>query len=164
MAISAFGDVVAQEVLESRHRLDIHRNRVVAGYGFLETIIEGHLWFGLLERIFGPSMAFRTSLMKTAVDQFFFSPLEVSSFMVWTHVVERRKVPTLREKLAADLPTTLLTSYMFWIPASLINFYAVPYKFRALFTGCMCVIWDTFMSFASHNKLRESIRRGSVVN
>lgn len=163
MLISAFGDVVAQRILESRPQMDYTRNTVVASYGFIETIIEGHLWYGFLERVFGSSMSLRVSLLKATADQCFFSPLEVSSFMVWTHVVERRKSP-MREKLVADLPTTLLTSYMFWVPASLVNFYVIPFRLRALYTGCMCVVWDTFMSFASHNKLRESLRRGSVVN
>lgn len=164
MLISAFGDFLAQTILESRPRLDLKRNCVVGSYGLLETVLEGHFWYGILERLFGPSMTLRTSLMKMACDQCLFSPLEVSSFMVWTHVVERRKSPPLGEKLKADLPATLMTSYLFWVPASLVNFYVVPFHLRALYTGTMCVMWDTFMSFASHNQFRESLKTGTVVN
>lgn len=164
MLISTFGDIVAQKVLESRPAFDYGRNGVVSCYGFFETIIEGHFWFGLLEKVFGPSQALKVSLLKTAADQLFFSPLEMTSFMVWTHTIEQQKAQTLLEKLNADLPTTIITSYMFWLPASLFNFYVVPYPLRAGFTGLMCVAWDTFMSFASHNRLKESLRKGEVVN
>lgn len=164
MLISTFGDIVAQKVLEGRPVFDFSRNRVVGCYGFFETIVEGHLWFGLLERVFGPSRKLRISLLKAAADQFFFMPLEVTCFMVWTHTIEQRKNPTLLEKLSADLPPTLITSYSFWMPVSLVNFYVVPFPLRALFTGVMCVVWDTFMSFASHNRLKESLRKGEVVN
>jgi len=164
MLVTAFGDLIAQTMLEKCSSVNFQRNCVVGSYGFLESVLEGHFWFGLLERIFGPSMTLRTSLLKMACDQTLFSPLEVSSFLVWTHVMERRKVPTLGEKLRADLPATLMTSYLFWMPASLLNFYIVPFHLRALYTGIMCVVWDTFMSFASHNQLRESLKSGSVVN
>jgi protein Mpv17 len=164
MLISAFGDVVAQKVLEGRPFFDFTRNRVVSSYGFVETIIEGHLWYGLLDRVFGSSMKLKVSLLKTACDQFAFSPTEISCFMVYTHVIEHHKDRTLYEKLAADLPATLLSSYVFWLPCSLINFYLVPLHLRALYTGSMCVLWDTFMSFASHNRLKESLSKGEVVN
>lgn len=164
MLITAFGDLIAQTILEKRPNVNFNRSCVVGSYGFLESVLEGHFWYGLLERLFGPSMTLRTSLLKMACDQVLFSPLEVSSFLVWTHVLERRKAPTLGQKLRADLPTTLLTSYLFWMPASLLNFYVVPFHLRALYTGTMCVVWDTFMSFASHNQLRESLKAGSVVN
>lgn len=164
MLISCFGDIVAQKVLEGRPVFDFKRNTVVSSYGFVETIVEGHLWYGLLDRVFGSSMKLRASLVKTAFDQFLFSPTEISSFMVYTHVVEHHSDRTLYEKLAADLPPTLVTSYMFWLPCTLINFYLVPLPLRALYTGSMCVLWDTFMSFASHNRLKESLSKRTVVN
>lgn len=164
MLISAFGDVVAQKLLEARASFDLKRNGVVGSYGFLETIIEGHFWYSLLDRVFGSSMKLRVSLVKTACDQLLFSPIEISSFLVYTHVVEQHRDRSLYEKLRADLPPTLLTSYVFWLPCSLINFYLVPLPLRALYTGLMCVIWDTFMSFASHNRLKESLSKGTVIN
>lgn len=161
--MAAFGDLIAQTVLERRPKFDVKRNGVVASYGFLETVVEGHLWYGLLERVFGPSMTLRTSMLKMLFDQVLFSPMEVSSFMVWTHVMEGTQ-SSLSEKLWTDLPPTMLTSYIFWIPASLINFYVVPFHLRALYTGIMCIMWDTFMSFATHNKLRESLHTGTIIN
>ena len=156
LAVAALGDFISQSMIE-RKKVDIKRNVVVAGYGFTETLLEGHYWYGLLERLFGSKMNFRVSMMKMAVDQLVFSPLEVSSFMVWTHLIEGQTQPSLRQKLQWDLPPTMLVSYLFWCPASLVSFYFVPYPLRALYTCVMCVLWDTFMSYASHNVVKDAM-------
>ena len=130
---------------------------MVAGYGFTETIVEGHFWYGLLEKIFGGKMTLKVSMVKMVVDQVVFSPLEVSSFMVWTHLIEGQTSPSLSEKLLGDFPPAMLISYLFWCPASLASFYFVPFHLRALYTCIVCVVWDTFMSFASHNIVKDRL-------
>lgn len=163
MVVACAGDLISQQVIEQREEgFNAERNAIVGGYGFTETIIEGHFWFGLLDRLFGNKMTFSVSMLKMTVDQLFFSPLEVSSFMVWTHVIERQKDSTLAEKLNRDLLPTLSASYLFWCPASLASFYLVPYHLRALYTCIMCVVWDTFMSFASHNIVRARVNLGET--
>jgi hypothetical protein len=154
--VASLGDFLAQTVIE-RRGLELRRNAVIAGYGFTETLLEGHFWYGFLERLFGSKMTYRVALMKMATDQLLFSPLEVSSFMIWAHLIEGQKEPPLLQKLQWDFPPTMLVSYLFWCPASLISFYLVPYPLRALYTCVMCVAWDTFMSYASHNIVKDTI-------
>lgn len=149
--ITSVGDVAAQLLLEKRTELDFLRLAVVSGFGLMGSVIEGHFWLGYLERTVGASMGVRAAFKKMVLDVGVFTPIEVASFLSWTHVLEGRAGP-LGDKLQADYIPTLLSSF-FWTPFSLAGFLFVPFHLRVLYGTSVCLMWDTFLSYASHNQL-----------
>lgn len=150
--ITSLGDVAAQLLLEKRTEIDCLRLAVVSGYGLLGTVIEGHFWLGYLEKTVGSSMGLRAAFKKMVLDVGVFAPLEVAGFLSWTHLLEGHE-GRLGDKLQADYVPTLLSSF-FWTPFSLVGFLFVPYHLRVLYGTSVCLLWDTFLSYASHNQLQ----------
>ena len=50
-------------------------------------------------------------------------------------------------------------SFFFWCPFSLIGFLFVPFHLRVLYGTSVCLLWDTFLSYASHNKIGEMVSK-----
>jgi hypothetical protein len=145
------GDLISQRLIENAP-YDAKRGQVVSSYGFFETIIEGHFWLNYLERTFGSRRTIKTALVKTAVDMAVFGPFEIAMFMAWTNKLEGNKM-TLTEKVKNDYLIVLTNSYAYWLPTSIACFYFVPVHLRVLFSCVSSVVWDVFMSFATHNSM-----------
>ena len=41
-------------------------------------------------------------------------------------------------------------NYQIWPIASTINFYLIPMKFQVLFSNCVGLFWNTFLSYLTH--------------
>lgn len=150
--ITTIGDLCAQFLIEKHESVDSTRLAAVSTFGVAVAYIEGHLWLGVLERAIGPGMGLKNSITKTLLDQGIFAPAETSSFMAWTHFAEGHQ-HSLQSKLQEDFLKTLWASYLFWGPVCLVEFMFVPYPLRVLYISTTSVIWDTFLSYASHNSL-----------
>lgn len=153
--ITTLGDVICQCWIEGAAKPDVRRMEAVSTYGALVAHVEGHLWLGFLERLIGSSMSLRSSLYKTLLDQGLFAPLETSGFLAWTHYIEGHQTD-LKEKMYADFPATLKSSYLFWGPVCMLEFLFVPYPLRVLYISMMSVVWDTYLSYAAHNSLNST--------
>jgi Mpv17 / PMP22 family len=117
-------------------------------------MVESHYWFNFLETTFGSKRDLKTALIKTFTDLIFFAQLEIIFFMAWTNKLENTQI-TLTEKINNDFFTIVKTSLFFWIPSCIGIFYYSPIKLRPLFSCLTSLIWDTFMSYAAHNDVRE---------
>lgn len=72
-------------------------------------------------------------------------PLDVG----WSSCVE-----ALWERLVGrDLREILRNSLLVWLPANTFNFQCVPAHFRPIFTSCVQVCWNTYLSLTSHRPL-----------
>ena len=98
----------------------------------------------------------KNALVKTVVDMAIFCPIEIGLFMAWTNKLEDSKL-TLTQKITDDFSIVLSNSYAFWLPTSIICFYFIPIHLRVLFSCMTSVVWDTFMSFATHNPLKVEV-------
>ena len=94
----------------------------------------------------------KNALVKTLVDMAFFGPFEIALFFAWTNKLEDTTM-TLAQKIKNDFCTVLKNSFAFWLPTSIVCFYLVPIHLRVLYSCVTSIIWDTFMSFATHNTL-----------
>lgn len=125
---------------------------MVGSYGFFETVLEGHFWLTFLDKTFGSSRTIKNALAKTIADITIFGQFEILLFMVWTNKLEKFSEP-LSEKVNRDYLIVFKDSVIYWLPASIICFYYIPFKYRVLYSCLSSLIWDTFMSYAAHNKL-----------
>ena len=153
------GDIISQKLIEKKEVLEKPRSLIVASYGFMETVIEGQYWLGLLERTVGKQVTLRNALLKTMLDMTIFGPFEIVMFIVWTNYLEKSK-QSIWEKMRNDFFIVLFNSYIFWMPTSFLCFYVIPAKYRALYMCLISVTWDTYMSYAAHNPAVQILHRG----
>jgi len=157
-SIGSLGDFICQVFLQGEdHELEYKRNWVFSSYGFLEIGFEAKLWYPLLDRIFGAQLSHSVAIKKVLCDQFIFSPVEVATFMTWTNFFDRKE--KLTEKLKRDYVPAASTNVIFWIPVSYACFVWVPLKHRAVYSAFSAIAWDIFMSYATHNNLRDTMAK-----
>ncbi|OMJ77708.1 hypothetical protein SteCoe_22656 [Stentor coeruleus] len=75
--------------------------------------------------------------------------------MTWTNKLEN-STQSLSEKISKDYSVTYVDSLAFYIPTSVICFYNIPSKYRVPFFCASSLVWDIFMSFATHNSLKKT--------
>ena len=65
----------------------------------------------------------------------------------------RLRVPGESEETSdteTDLATTAVNGWKFWVPASAVNFYAVPLQYQVLYMSCAGLVWSTYLSYSSN--------------
>ena len=58
----------------------------------------------------------------------------------------------LQHKQALN-PQRLAAGWKFWVPASSINFYAVPVQHQVLYMSACGILWTAYLSYASVNEI-----------
>ena len=94
----------------------------------------------------------KVAIYKTIADITSFGPFEIGLFMIWTNLIEKSQ-ESIYEKFKRDYLIVFKDSLAYWLPTSMICFYSIPFKYRVLYSCITSLIWDTFMSYAAHNKL-----------
>lgn len=59
-------------------------------------------------------------------------------------------------KLKQDWFNTLVVNWKIWVPAQIINFSMVPPPLRVLFANCVALIWNAYLSFATHIEIEKN--------
>jgi protein Mpv17 len=117
----------------------------------MDAIVIGHYWWGWLDYVIGPARTVRNAIRKTMID-FLMSPIELLAFYAWiTFTVYPHK--SIIDKLRNDFVEPLAVGYLFWTPVTVLNFWVIPYHLRVLFMSIMCLIWETFLSYAANNDI-----------
>jgi hypothetical protein len=154
VVFSYFGDFICQKAIE-KSEFSHKRSKVFCSYGLVEAVIGGHFWLNFLERSFGTKRTLKNALVKTTADVGLFAPFDLLLFMTWTNKLEH-STQSLSEKISKDYSVTYIDSLAFYIPTSVICFYNIPSKYRVPFFCASSLVWDIFMSFATHNSLKKA--------
>lgn len=155
--LGSLGDLICQFFLEGKdHEFKYTRNGVFSSYGFLEIGLVAKLWYPLLDRLFGAQLSHGVAVKKVLCDQLIFSPVEVGTFMTWTNILDSNE--KLFDKLKRDYLPAASTNVIFWIPVSYVCFVWIPLKHRAVYSAFSAILWDIFMSYATHNNLRDTMQ------
>lgn len=151
------GDYLSQLIIEERF-YDPLRGAVVGAYGGIEILVEGFLFFPLLDTAFGKKVSALGALKKVFCEQMLYTPGEAGLFIKWTNYFERQP-ESFEEKMARDYLLTLYSSWLFWVPVSFVNYYFIPVHLRSLYIAGTTLVIDVIMSYAAHNNLKESYER-----
>lgn len=127
----------------------------VLGFALIAPTV--HVWYGFLMRQI-PGVTLSKVVQRTALDQFFFSPIFLPTFMTSLMLLEEGpdlimndvKRKEMSEVLCRDLPDVLVTNWGIWTPAMLINFRFVPAKFQVLYSNMVGFIWNVYLSWKLH--------------
>lgn len=149
----AFGDIIAQSCFES-NKYSVNRTLIMGTFGFLETKLEVIYWFHFLDSIIGSKQSMINSLLKTLVDVAIFVPFEIVLCIGWVEIFENRHEMVF-ERVKREFLDILKMSYLIWVPCGFVCFNFVPVKFRAIYSAGINLVWDTYLSYASHISEKE---------
>ena len=111
------------------------------------------VWYGTLARI---TASWGTGLLGTAkrvlLDQIVFAPPFIAAFFSTAALLEGRP-DDIPRRLRDGWGSAVLANYQLWPAAQMINFGLVPAAFRVVFSNCVGVVWNTYLSFAT-DKIR----------
>ena len=165
LVISAVSDTLSQRIAARRQSppppFSFHRLRVFATMGALFIAPIVHYWFGLLDALSRtPAFAGRPQWQvigaQLVLDQSFAAPVVLASiFMVVGFFDQALRLRPFsvracaavgRERLRADYVPTLLVNWRLWPLANTLNFWLVPPPLRVLYSNCVSVIWEIYLS------------------
>ena len=107
-----------------------------------------HYWYAYLARTFPVAAGTRAFLSKVALNQLALGPVVTSGLFAWNLALQGRR-DEVPGKIRNDLLPTLFKGWSFWVPASSVNFYAVPLQHQVLYMSTCGLVWGTILSLAS---------------
>mmetsp|Transcript_8102 Transcript_8102/g.15033 ORF Transcript_8102/g.15033 Transcript_8102/m.15033 type:complete len:244 (+) Transcript_8102:121-852(+) len=146
--IGGFGDILCQKAVEKRENIDFQRN---AKFTFLGLVMVGpilHNWFGFLNK-YVTLPGTQGVLVRLALDQTVFAAGFLSLFLGAVQVLDG-KPENVKPMLEAEWWPAMKANWKLWIPANFINFSFVQPRLQVLFANSVAVIWNVYLSMASH--------------
>jgi hypothetical protein len=151
--LAFWGDVLSQKVRSVRTKKDFQWDiERTAKFGFLGFIFIApltHIWYGYLLRKY-PGTTMKSVITRVAIDQFFFEPIYIPTFLsaVWTF--EGEKLEDIKELLVETAPKTLVANWAVWIPATTLIFKCAQPKYHVLAANMVGFLWNAYVSFTAH--------------
>jgi protein Mpv17 len=122
------------------------RLAVYGGFIFAPLV---NTWLGVLEKVVIPGHKVATVALKVALDIFGWGPVVVGVFWTMTGFMEMQSLEEVKERVRNAYFPALQKSFMVFGPAQMINFTFVPVPHRMLFTQCVGLGWNVFLSYSS---------------
>ena len=144
-----FGDVLAQVWLgEEGESFDLKRLGIftLLGMVFIGPVL--HVWYGTLAKLF-TGVGTATAVSKLAMDQLLFAPVFIGSIISLIMILEGHG-DQVKDKVNNDLFTIVKSNWALWVPFNFLNFRFVPQSLQVLASNGMALIWNTYVSWASH--------------
>lgn len=143
------GDVIAQKAIEKCKSVDVTRagRFFVIGVGLVGPVIRK--WYMVLERIVGPGGT-SVAVKKVLFDQLLFSPAFIPCFLVCLGFLQQRQWADIQQTVRRDYVPILVTSYMIWPAAQIINFRFVPLQYRVPFASAVALVWNTYLAWKAN--------------
>jgi len=147
------GDVLCQLAFEG-HGFDFGRLFRACLLGGLYVGPSLHVWYNFVNKL-APGVGAGPALRRLVLDQGLFAPCAVAIYVTLLLILEGRAEEVL-PKLSADFWTMLRSNWVLWIPAQALNFRYVPLQHRVLFSNCVALLWNTYLSFATHHSMEDA--------
>ena len=163
--ISASADIICQKYFsENNKEFDYKRfgKFTFLGFAFIGPVL--HYWYGFLEVLPFPSVIASSNVLKTVsrlvLDQCIFTPIFLANIMSSVIAMDQvtnsnpinnntSLVALIKTKLSNDYLNTLQMNYFLWVPAMFMNFAFIPPMYQTLFSNCVGLVWNTYLSFSS---------------
>lgn len=151
--IAAAADVTCQayfpekEEDKAKRLIDRYDLKRSVNFILLNTIIFPvvmHHWYGFLAtKIVGNSVI--AAAKRVFFDQSIFAPTVIAMFLAGSKAITG-EFDAVSDKLKQDWAPALLMNWMVWIPAQLINFYAIPGQYHVLWANLVGYFWNVYLS------------------
>jgi hypothetical protein len=150
--VSGCGDVLGQYIVVKKHKKEWDPLRtgrfMLLGFALVAPII--HVWYGSLMVRF-PGHGATAIAKRVFLDQAFFAPLFLPMWLLNLWVLEGRSHEYVLENVRAQVPKMIVANWELWIPAQIVNLGFVPPKYQVLFSNLVAVVWNTYLSYTTHD-------------
>ncbi|KAK9051864.1 hypothetical protein SSX86_028492 [Deinandra increscens subsp. villosa] len=116
----------------------------MASYGFLLYGPGSYVWYQYLDRCM-PQQTAQNIIMKVVLNQIILGPSVIAVIFAWNNLWQG-KLSELPNKYQKDALRTLLFGFRFWIPVSVVNFWAIPLQARVAFMSMNSIFWNFYLS------------------
>lgn len=138
------GDMLAQ-LLFVRGPFDLTRLVRMGAFGALVHAPSGHVFYGLLERMF-PGVETSAIVTKLAVDQIAWTPVFGSLLFAFAGVTAGLSPSRIFRTIRTSLFKVVVASWALWPVAHAVNNKVITAKHRLLFINCVQVVYNVFLS------------------
>jgi len=163
--LSVVGDVLGQELERWQNTKEnkpyFYDYKRTLRFGVWGLVIVGpvlHGYYKLLDHYIPSSGLVKNALKKLFIDQIFFAPTMITSFLSYNTIVLEKevKMDSLKNNIEQVLPKTMLYNYLIWPAANYINFMYVPQQHRLLYVTSLTVGWNAILSMLANSKNNEN--------
>lgn len=120
------------------------RSLRMTSYGFLLYGPGSYAWYQYLDRCM-PKQTLQNVFMKVLLNQIVLGPTVIAVIFAWNNLWQG-KLSELPNKYQKDALPTLLFGFRFWIPVSILNFWAIPLQARVAFMSMGSIFWNFCLS------------------
>ncbi|KAL4936365.1 hypothetical protein BDV06DRAFT_205188 [Aspergillus oleicola] len=124
---------------------------LVVGIG---SSIPSYNWFMFLHNSFNFASKPLSILTKVLVQQAVFTPVFNTYFFSVHSLLSGASLYETYERLKVALPRSIVNSAKFWPVVTAFSFMYVPPQFRNVFSGCIAVGWQTYLSWLNQRAAR----------
>ncbi|KAL4795347.1 hypothetical protein BDV19DRAFT_362954 [Aspergillus venezuelensis] len=124
---------------------------LVVGIG---SSIPSYNWFMFLHNSFNFASKPLSILTKVVVQQAVFTPVFNTYFFSVHSLLSGATLYETYERLKVALPRSIVNSAKFWPVVTAFSFMYVPPQFRNVFSGCIAVGWQTYLSWLNQRAAR----------
>ncbi|OQD70785.1 hypothetical protein PENPOL_c001G09517 [Penicillium polonicum] len=159
-------DVKDEEIKSSTQRGEIQKNLPSSHYDPWRTArhltvgivasIPSYEWFMFLHRRFNFASSIASLATKVVVQQAVFTPVFNTYFFTIQSLLSGASVEDTLVRLQLALPTSIANGVKVWTGVAIISFMYVPPQFRSVFSGCIAVAWQTYLSWMNQNVRRSA--------
>lgn len=108
-----------------------------------------------LHHNFNFASRFLSVLTKVAIQQLVFTPVFNAYFFSVHSLLSGSSLPETLERLKLTVPVAFVNSAKLWPAVTAFSFMYVPPQFRSVFSGCIAVGWQTYLSWLNQKAARE---------
>lgn len=126
-----------------------------SGSGLNTNILMCMYRFAFLSNNFNYSSKILSILTKVVVQQTFFTPVFNTYFFSVHSLLAGATLDETWERLKKALPVSIQNSVKLWPAVTAFSFMYVPAQFRNVFSGCIAVGWQTYLSWLNQKAAKE---------
>lgn len=147
--LMATGDVASQILIEKKNKLDLMRTGrfFLVGCIYVGPVLT--MWYIRVDKIVPKAASFRGVKMML-VDQLAFAPIFIPGLLATVGSIQGQSIKEIKGTIEKDYFSILLTNWMLWPAAQLINFNLVPIQFRVVFAGGVALVWNTYLAWKAN--------------
>lgn len=160
-------DNICQRYIEKKETKNYSLDRSLrqASVGCFFAAPSLHLWHSsILPKIIKPisgrfkAVCLAVFLNESVLASYFICCL-LFSFEALKHLDPKAGVRNVKEKFSS----AIVTSVKFWTGISFINYGLIPVHLRPVFVSCWSIVWQSYLSYVSNNKLNQTKTLSAVL-
>ena len=122
------------------------------GFGLIAPVV--HHWYGFLMTKL-PGNTITAAFQRLFCEQILFAPLFIPTFMTSLMMLEGKDISSISSILEREAPAVVVSNWSLWIPAMFINFRFIPAPWQVLYSNCVGLIWNAYLSWKTQVDIKK---------